>query len=291
MLPLLKLSKDGAEHSMKDTYNKLADEFELSNDERNELLPSGTQKVYKNRIGWARTYLKKAGLLESKKRGYFNITEKGQEILNQNIENIDNTFLKQFKEFKEFQNRSNKNIEKQNKEDAIETPEEIIGKAIDELNKNLRSELIDYLKNTSPSYFEQIVIEVLVKMGYGGSLKEAGQVVGRSGDGGIDGIIKEDKLGLDAIYVQAKKWENSISRPEIQKFVGALQGRRARKGIFITTSYFTKEAISYTEMIDSKVILIDGNRLADLMIEYEVGVTPISTYHIKRVDSDYFLEE
>ena len=291
MLPLLKLGKNKVEHSMKEAYEILSKEFNLSKDEKNELLPSGTQKIYKNRIGWARTYLKKAGLVESNKRGYFNITEKGLEVLNDDIKSIDNKFLEKFEGFKEFKKRNAKKNYEQHNNNTLETPEEVIEKSIDELNKSLTSEILEYLKNTSPSYFEQIVIEVLVKMGYGGSLKEAGQVVGKSGDGGIDGIIKEDKLGLDAIYIQAKKWENSVSRPEIQKFVGALQGRRARKGIFITTSYFTKEAIDYTERIESKVILIDGNKFANLMIENEVGVTTLSKYFVRRIDSDYFLED
>jgi len=292
MYPLLKFAEDENEHSIKEAYESLANRFELTPDDKNELLPSGTQNVYKNRIGWARTYLKKAGLLDSPKRGYLKITNRGKELLNKNLSRIDNQLLKQFDEFNEFQQRS-KDIKEENEidEEYERTPEERLESAIDELNQNLSTELLDSLSSASPNFFENVVVELLVKMGYGGSRKEAGQVVGRSGDGGIDGIIKEDKLGLDIIYIQAKKWENVVSRPEIQKFVGALQGRRAKKGIFITTSRFSKEATEYVEMIDNKVILIDGAELTKLMIENEVGVTRISTHYVRRLDSDYFLEE
>ena len=293
MLPLLKYASDQKQHSMKQAYDDLAKEFNLTIEEKNELLPSGTQQIYKNRIGWARTYLSKAGLLESKKRGYFNITDRGIEFLATNPIEINNKDLEQFDEFIEFKTRKNESqkIDDAKKESTSETPEETIENAIFYLNSNLAIELLGNLKNVSPNYFERIVVELLVKMGYGGSRKEAGEVVGKSGDGGIDGIIKEDKLGLDLIYIQAKRWDNVVSRPEIQKFVGALQGKRAKKGIFITTSYFSKDASEYTKMIDNKVILIDGNRLAQLMIENEIGVTNINTYHIRRLDSDYFLEE
>ena len=293
MLPLLKYASDQKQHSMKQAYDDLAKEFNLTIEEKNELLPSGTQQIYKNRIGWARTYLSKAGLLESKKRGYFNITDRGIEFLTTNPIEINNKDLEQFDEFIEFKTRKNESqkIGDVKKVSTSETPEETIENAISDLNSNLAIELLENLKNVSPNYFERIVVELLVKMGYGGSRKEAGEVVGKSGDGGIDGIIKEDKLGLDLIYIQAKRWDNVVSRPEIQKFVGALQGKKAKKGIFITTSYFSKDASEYTKMIDNKVILIDGNRLAQLMIENEIGVTNINTYHIRRLDSDYFLEE
>jgi len=170
-------------------------------------------------------------------------------------------------------------------------PEEALETAYQELQDNLSSELLQTIKDCSPEFFERLVIDVLIKMGYGGSRKEAGQAVGRTGDGGIDGIIKEDKLGLDIIYIQAKRWEGSVGRPEIQKFAGALQGQRARKGIFITTSDFTKDALDYVKNIDSKIILIDGSQLAELMIEHSVGVSPVASYEIKKIDSDYFIED
>jgi restriction system protein len=291
MLPLLKYASDDKEHTLKETYEELAQEFNLTPEDKNALLPSGTKQIYKNRIGWARTYLSKAGLLESNKRGYLNISKRGKDFLAHNPQNITNKDLEQFPEFLEFKSRKNTTATTNDKTITEETPEEIIENSITELNSNLASELLVYLKDVSPNFFERLVVELLVKMGYGGSRKEAGEVIGKTGDEGIDGIIKEDKLGLDVIYIQAKRWENVISRPEIQKFVGALQGKRAKKGIFLTTSHFSKEAIDYTRMIDNKVILIDGNELANLMIENEIGVTTINTYFVRRIDTDYFLEE
>jgi restriction system protein len=291
MLPLLKFASDDKEHTLKETYERLAQEFNLTPEDKNALLPSGTQQIYKNRIGWARTYLSKAGLLESNKRGYLNITKRGKDFLARNPQKILNKDLEQFTEFLEFKSRKITAATTNDKSISEETPEEVIENSITELNSNLASELLVYLKDVSPNFFERLVVELLVKMGYGGSRKEAGEVIGKTGDEGIDGIIKEDKLGLDVIYIQAKRWENVISRPEIQKFVGALQGKRAKKGIFLTTSHFSKEAIDYTRMIDNKVILIDGSELASLMIENEIGVTTINTYFIRRIDTDYFLEE
>lgn len=220
-----------------------------------------------------------------------NITKKGKDFLARNPQKISNKDLEQFPEFLEFKSRKNTTATTNDKTISEETPEEVIENSITELNSNLASELLVYLKDVSPNFFERLVVELLVKMGYGGSRKEAGEVIGRTGDEGIYGIIKEDKLGLDVIYIQAKRWENVISRPEIQKFVGALQGKRAKKGIFLTTSHFSKEAIDYTRMIDNKVILIDGSELANLMIENEIGVTTINTYFVRRIDTDYFLEE
>lgn len=291
MLPLLKFASDDKEHTLKETYEKLAQEFNLTPEDKNALLPSGTQQIYKNRIGWARTYLSKASLLESNKRGYLNITKRGKDFLARNPQKISNKDLEQFQEFLVFKSRKNTTATANDKTISEETPEEVIENSITELNSNLASELLVYLKEVSPNFFERLVVELLVKMGYGGSRKEAGEVIGKTGDEGIDGIIKEDKLGLDVIYIQAKRWENVISRPEIQKFVGALQGKRAKKGIFLTTSHFSKEAIDYTRMIDNKVILIDGSELANLMIENEIGVTTINTYFVRRIDTDYFLEE
>ena len=292
MLPLLNYAKDNNEHSIHDTVKYLAEEFHLTAVERKELLPSGQQEIFVNRVGWARTYMKKAGLLESPKRGIFKITERGHEVLNSHPTKIDNKLLLQFEEFKEFKKR-NKKVE-----DDIEgiaeqerTPEEELESAYENLREDLVAEIIQNLKNSHPSLFEKIVIDVLVKMGYGGSLRDAGKAIGKSGDEGIDGIIKEDKLGLDIIYVQAKRWENVVGRPEIQKFAGALQGQRAKKGIFITTSGFTKDAIDFATKIDSKIILIDGEQLANYLIDFNVGVTKISTYELKKIDSDYFIEE
>ncbi|MBI9108902.1 MAG: restriction endonuclease [Spirochaetales bacterium] len=291
MYPLLKYAEDGAVHKTSQAYEDLALDMELSEEDKSELLPSGAQNVYKNRIGWASTYLKKAGLIMSEKRGFFQITDIGKKVLSSSIDKIDNSYLKQFDSFNDFQNREASSDVQSAVSASEQTPDEAIEAAVTEMNNSLASDLLEKLKDNSPAFFEKAVVELILGMGYGGSRKEAGKIVGKSSDGGIDGIIKEDKLGLDVIYIQAKRWEGVVSRPEIQKFVGALQGQRARKGIFITTSRFSKEAEDYAVNIDTKVILIDGSRLADLMIEHNLGVTPVQTYTIKKLDTDYFIEE
>jgi len=289
MLPLLKFAGDGQEHSLRETIDFLAHEFNLSDEERKKLLPSGSQATFDNRVGWARTYMKKAGLLESTRRGYFCITEQGKGVLAQNPQKINVKFLKQFPEFVEFQKPKKKGEIDPPPVDI--TPEESLEAAYQELQHGLSSELLQTVKQCPPDFFERLVVDVLIQMGYGGSRKEAGQAVGKTSDGGIDGIIKEDKLGLDIIYIQAKRWEGTVGRPEIQKFAGALQGQRARKGIFITTSSFTKNAREYIENIGTKIILIDGQRLAELMIAYNVGANTTAIYEVKKIDSDYFIED
>lgn len=293
MLPLLQFAADQQEHALRETIDALADEFDLTDEERSELLPSGRQATFHNRVGWARTYLKKAGLIKSTRRGYYQISERGLSVLAEKPTAITAKFLKQFPEFQEFQNASNKaaTVNDSDDDDSKQTPEEVLEQAVQALNDSLAADLIQTIKECSPSFFEQLVVDLLVTMGYGGTRKDAGQTVGRSGDGGIDGIIKEDRLGLDVIYIQAKRWENPVGRPEIQKFAGALQGMRAKKGIFITTSSFTKEAWDYVSRIDSKIILINGHKLAAFMIEHNVGVSPAMTYTVKRIDTDYFTDE
>jgi restriction system protein len=292
MLPLLKFASDEKEHSIHEAIKLLADQFNLSPEERKELLPSGQQEVFVNRVGWARTYLKKSGLLEAPKRGVLKITPRGKKIIQSNPKEINNRLLSQFDEFKEFKAKRRKQGEDQeDSNEQVKTPEEAFESAYENLRIELASEILDHLKKCDPGLFEKIVIEVLVKMGYGGSLRDAGKAIGRSGDEGIDGIIKEDRLGLDIIYVQAKRWEGNIGRPEVQKFAGALQGQRAKKGIFITTSTFTKDARDYATQIDSKIILIDGEELSEYMIDFNVGVTTTSKYELKKIDSDYFIEE
>ncbi|HEX9251293.1 MAG TPA: restriction endonuclease [Ignavibacteriaceae bacterium] len=292
MLPLLKFASDQKEHSVHEAVKFLADQFKLSEDDRKEMLPSGQQEVFVNRVGWARTYMKKAGLLESPQRGTFIITERGRKVLTSNPSKVDNKLLTNYEEFKEFKKKKRK-VEEEAEvlEFQDKTPEEAFEAAYENLRTELSSDILEHLKKSDPTLFEKIVIEVLVKMGYGGSLRDAGRAIGRSGDEGIDGIIKEDRLGLDIIYVQAKRWDNTVSRPEIQKFAGALQGQRAKKGIFITTSNFSKEAIDFTSKIESKIILIDGDQLADYMIDFNVGVTTTSKYELKKIDLDYFVEE
>lgn len=292
MLPLLKFYADGQEHSFRETVDALAKEFKLTDAERREMLPSGQQEVFDNRVGWARTYLKKAGLIKTTKRGVNQITQRGLDVLNQNPDRIDVSFLAQFQEFKDFRALRRTRPEEEPKADLNnKTPEELLEAAYQKLRSDLATDLLQRLKTCSPSFFERLVVEVIVKMGYGGTRKDAGKAIGRSGDGGIDGIIKEDKLGLDVIYIQAKRWDNTVGRPEIQKFVGALTGQRAKKGLFITTSDFSSDAVDYVSRIDAKVVLIDGETLAQLMIDHNVGVSTIGTYEIKKIDSDYFSEE
>lgn len=297
MLPVLKLASDGKEHKFSSAVEGLADEFGLTMEERSELLPSGSQAVFNNRVGWARSYLKQAGLLASPKRGYFTITETGRELLAKNPAKIDIAVLKQYPTFIEFRNRNKDKSDSETLEEPLseselnQTPEDALASAYSKLRKALEAELLSSVKEASPSFFERLVVDLLVKMGYGGSRQDAGKALGKSGDEGIDGIIKEDRLGLDVIFIQAKRWEGTVGRPEIQKFAGALQGQRARKGVFITTSSFTKEAKDYAALIESKIILIDGEQLSRLMVEFNVGVSTVGQYEVKKLDFDYFDNE
>ncbi|WOD39291.1 restriction endonuclease [Nodosilinea sp. E11] len=292
MLPLMRMAADGQEYSLREAIEKLAQYFNLDDEERQEMLPSGRQATFDNRVGWARTYLKKAVLLKSTRRGYFQITPKGQAVLQKKLSKIDVKFLDQFPEFTEFRKSKREQSEVEDSTVSVQekTPEENLESIIQDLVQDLASELLDNIKNCSPSFFETLVVDVLVGMGYGGTRQDAGRTVGRSGDGGIDGIINEDRLGLDVIYVQAKRWENPVGRPEIQKFAGALQGFRARKGIFITSSSFTAEAKDFVSRIENKIILIDGQALAQYMIEFDIGVNTRKTYELKKIDFDYFTE-
>lgn len=297
MLPVLKLASDGEEHKFSQAVEELADEFSLTSEERNELLPSGSQAVFNNRVGWARSYLKQAGLLASPKRGFFTITQRGKELLTTNPAKVDVSVLAQYPEFVEFKSRKKEKNEFEaqpellSEQDATQTPEDALASAYSKLRKSLESEILSAVKEVSPSFFERLVVDLLVKIGYGGNRLDAGKALGKSGDGGIDGIINEDRLGLDVIYVQAKRWEGAVGRPEIQKFAGALQGQRAKKGVFITTSSFTKEAEEYASFIDSRVILIDGEKLSKLMAEHNVGVSTVGQYEVKKIDLDYFDNE
>lgn len=296
MLPLLECISDSKEHKMRNVTDELAIELGVTEEEQKELLPSGVAPVFYNRTAWAKTYLKKAGLIDSPKQGIVVISKRGLEVLKKKPSSINVKFLKQFTEFVEFQTskREDGGIETDSNEDlSIQTPEESLETAYQKIRKSLASELINKVVELSPTFFEKLVVELLVKMGYGGSIKDAGKAMGKSGDEGIDGTIKEDKLGLDIIYIQAKRWKpgNVVGRPELQKFVGALAGQGAKKGIFITTSNFTKEAIEYTPRNETKIVLIDGSQLAQLMIDYNLGCTTQQTYEVKKIDSDYFGEE
>lgn len=295
MLPLLKLAGDKQEHSFKETIPFLANQFHLTEEEKRELLPSGKQAKFNNRVYWSKTHLEKAGLLISPKRGTFEITKEGLNVLNCHPTFINTKFLEQYQSYLKFKSPSNKKTQDNKiiiaEDTEEETPEEALEKIHQQLVKTLSTEILETIKECSPYFFEYLVVDLLVNMGYGGSRKEAGQAVGKSGDEGIDGIIKEDRLGLDVIYIQAKRWDNVVGRPEIQKFAGALLGQSAKKGIFITTSDFSKGAVDYVAKIDSKIILVNGTRLAELMIEHNVGVTSIAKYEVKRIDSDYFIED
>lgn len=299
MLPILRLAgeKKEEETSTAEGVEALAKELNLTDRDLKEILPSGIQSTFVNRVGWASTYMKKAGLLEATRRGYYRITPRGQDVIDKNPEAININLLKQYPEFLEFQKlkgtRSGDNITatKKTLDISIATPLEVLEAAYVNLRGELVDELLGKLKKTSPPFFERVVVDLLVKMGYGGSRADAGKAIGKSGDGGIDGIIKEDKLGLDVVYIQAKRWDaNPIGRPDVMQFAGALQAQKANRGIFITTSRFTDDALSYVSQIGTKIVLIDGNQFTDLMIEHNVGVSIVSLYPVKKVDSDYFDE-
>ncbi len=314
MRPLLQLASDGKEHSHSEAVEAIAQQLQLSEADRRELIPSGSEPKFDNRVGWARTYLKKAALLESTGRSKFCITQRGQEVLRVNPVRVDNTVLRRFPEFQEFQRKSGRrdassstatkanggnghlvqptlSSELLEVEELQQTPQETLDASYQLLRRNLAQELLDRVKASSPRFFERLVVDLLVAMGYGGSRKDAGQAVGQSGDGGIDGIIKEDRLGLDAVYIQAKRWEGTVGRPIVQGFAGSLEGQRARKGVLITTSQFSNDAKEYVNRIEKKIVLIDGEQLAQYMIDFGVGVAEVQTYVVKKVDGDYFGDE
>jgi restriction system protein len=296
MLPLLQYLKDQKERSNQEIHSHIAKLFNLTEEDLNQLLPSGTQKLFNNRVAWAKSHLKQALLISSPQRGNSIITERGLNVLKSNPDKITIKYLNQFAEFVEFRHKKSTTNDTQLLETADistddKTPEEYMEYGYQSIIDDLSKTLLKKIKECPPGFFEKLVIDLLLAMGYGGSRQEAGKVVGKSGDGGIDGIINEDKLGLDSIYIQAKRWEGTVGRPEIQRFVGALHGKRAKKGIFITTSFFTKEAHEYVSLIENKIVLIDGENLTKLMIDHNVGVTKQMVYEIKRIDTDYFIDE
>jgi restriction system protein len=291
MRPLLEHLASGSAKPNQETLEAMAKRFALTEDERAELLPSGKQPVFVNRVAWAKSHLKGAGLIEAPQRAVYRITDRGRAVLAQHAGPIGMSQLKEYPEYREF--RSGKvqdGTESQDLATEVDdlTPEEHLEYGYSEIRKKLVADILEEVAKCPPEFFERLVVELLVAMGYGGSRTDAGRAVGKSGDGGIDGIIKEDRLGLDVIYIQAKRWEGNVGRPEIQKFAGALQGVRAKKGIFITSSAFSNEATRYAENIENKIILLDGATLAGLMIDHDVGVTRAQKYEIKRLDSDYF---
>jgi restriction system protein len=294
MLPLLECAADGVEHRSRDVMTAVAQHFQLTAEELAMLLPSGQDYLFANRWGWARTYLKKAGLITYPGHGKLQITNEGSALLKVHPNQIDVALLKRYPSFREFFNLpAREEIPQVQAADLLEqTPEELISSTHQKLRNQIQSELLSRLKSCSPAYFEKFVVRLLTTMGYGGSLIDAGKAMGRTGDGGIDGEIKEDKLGLDRIYIQAKRWNsNSVGSPEVRDFIGALASKRARKGVLITTSKFSKDAIVCAANLEKNVILVDGEALSELMFEYGLGVTTESTYHVKRVENDFFDED
>ena len=292
MLPLLELASAANNDGMKvaDAIDKLATNFKLNDKERTELLPSGGTFRFSSRVSWARTYLQKAGLLEAPKRGYTRITPRGLSVLKQKPEKVDTKFLTQFPEFNSFQGKK-KPVKMEVEPGLHGTPLEAIESFYEQFREGLATDLLDRVKKCTPQFFERLVIQVLLKMGYGGSLQDAGSALGKTGDGGIDGVIREDKLGLDNIYIQAKKWtDKSVGTPDLDQFSGALSKKKANKGIFITTSSFTKDAQVSLKDYSSRIVLIDGEQLAKYMIDYGVGVSVMNVFELKKIDSDFFEE-
>lgn len=293
MRPLLEFASDGRQYSPWEAREALAARFRLSDEEKKALLPSGRQEVFSNRVAWAKVYLQHAGLLDAPQRGQFKISERGKAALQEAPERITISYLQRFPEFAQFRTtkKQKDTATETTPDEEARTPEEMLEAAHLRLRADLASDVLSRVKKCSPQFFEHLVVELLLKMGYGGSREEAGQAVGASGDEGIDGVINEDRLGLDTIYLQAKRWDGTVGRPEIQKFVGALHGKRAKKGVFITTGGFSAESVEYVKNIEPKVILIDGRQLAEFMIDFNVGVDPVISYEVKKIVSDYFEED
>ncbi len=292
MLPALRLLGQQSPRTSVEVRHSLAAEFSLTEQDLSELLPSGRQTTFANRVAWAYSYLKQAALIGSPKRGVYEISERGRSILAEDPKRIDIPFLSRFPEFQAFRQPSVEQIPGMPASTPIAsqelTPDEQIRAGYKRLRESLGIQLLERVKAVAPAGFEQLVIDVLVGLGYGGSLADAGKVVGGGGDEGIDGIIKEDRLGLDSIYVQAKRWQHTVGRPEIQRFAGALQGQRARKGIFITTSTFSADAIAYASNSQISIVLIDGRMLVELMMDAHIGVAPSEEIKILKQDEDYF---
>jgi restriction system protein len=295
MRPVLQAVSDGKPRSLTDVRDAVKGAFGLTEEERKAMLPSGRQTVINNRAGWARTYLNKAGLLKIPERGMVQITERGQEALKNGPERISVAWLNQFPEFHAFHTQKPKvdNGASKSELNLFEetTPDEQLATAHQSLMGGLADDVLDIIRKASPSFFEKLVVDLMISMGYGGSRKEAGQATQTTNDDGIDGIIKEDRLGLDTIYLQAKRWANTVHRPEIDKFIGALTRQRARKGVFLTTSDFSSGARDAAAGLDMKVVLIDGRELAQLMIDNNLGVNVKEVFEVKQIDTDYFVED
>ncbi|MBC7817567.1 MAG: restriction endonuclease [Planctomycetaceae bacterium] len=294
MLPLLEAIADGAEHSNSAVYSSVSKQMNLTSEDLQLIHSRGGQTVFYYRVAWAKSYLKKAGLVRSPKFGSIQITESGQEVLKNKPAKINLRFLKQIGGADRLKSSGKTEAvldEESISESSTATPNDLLEAGYQSLHDALIEEIIEQVKRCSPQFFERLAVKLLVAMGYGGSLADAGQVVGRTGDGGIDGIIKEDELGLDVLYIQAKRWESTVGRPDVAAFAGSMERFHARKGVLITTATFSKDAEDYITRIERKIVLVDGQRMAELMIAHNVGVTVMQTYEIKRIDSDFFAEE
>ena len=294
MLPVLMSAANG-EVRISEVVRQLADELSLSEEDRSELLPSRRQAVFDNRVRWAKTYLTKAGLIESTRRAHFRITDRGRQALAENPDRIDNNYLSQFPEFEEFRSRSTDARQERlptPEESAPEdrTPDEIMRSAHQEVELSLRQELLDRVIAAPPDFFERLIVNLLVAMGYGGSLEDAGRALGKSGDGGVDGVIDQDVLGLDRVYIQAKRYQqgNTVGGREIRDFFGSLDRFKAAKGLFVTTSDFTKDARETAGLLSKRIVLIGGDQLAALMVRYDIGCRAEETLYVKTVDEDFF---
>lgn len=289
----LNIVADGKVYHRMDMVSKIADLWNLNEEQKNETTASGKYTKHETHVHWANIFLHKAGLIERPKRGYVQISKRGISFLKKTNGKVDKKLLEQTPEFVEWMQSMKRTNSKDEEPISVEegTPEELIESGYQKLRAALAHEILQLSKICAPQYFEQLVVDLLLKMGYGGTLKDAGQAIGRTGDGGIDGIIKEDKLGLDVIYIQAKRWEGTVGRPIVQSFAGSLEGQRAKKGVMITTSTFTNDAREYVKHIEKKIVLIDGRELAELMIDHDLGVSTVANYAVKRIDSDYFEEE
>lgn len=302
MLPVLKIAADGMEHRIADVTDELSRQFLLTEDEQSLLLPSGKQATFPNRVHWAKTYLAQAGLLEGTRRAHFRITDRGRAALSNGVTRIDNDYLSQFVEFASFRERSRSHTGSQHSiavqvtgepTQAAVTPDELLRSTVKQIEVAIKKELLDRVLLARPSFFEGLIVTLLLAMGYGGSREDSGQIVGKSGDGGIDGVIDQDALGLERVYVQAKRYarENGVSEPEVRAFSGSLGAAKANKGVFVTTSYFTQPALSFAERHPLRIVLVDGEQLASLMIRHNVGVRIDETLYLKKLDEDFFAEE
>jgi len=299
MLPILTMLGDGHPQRVRDIMQTLADQFRLSPEDLEERVPNGSQTRFYNRTNWALTYMAKAGLVTRVPRAHARITDEGLNLVASHPTEVSVRTLRRYETFRQFEERKRpgpaggaaERLAPTATEREVATPDELMESAYRSIREDLADELLERVRACPPSFFEQLVVDVLVSMGYGGSLEDAGAAIGRTGDGGIDGTIKEDRLGLDVVCIQAKRWEGTVGRPVVQAFVGSMEGRQATKGVLITTSSFSRDAEEYVNRIQRRIVLVDGRRLAELMIDHDVGVATKRTYAVKRVDSDYFPED